>query len=50
MKRDDINAVSFEDAVRTVLGTTMSCGITVNGEEANDISKKIKSGEIKVKE
>ena len=50
MKRGDINAISFEDAVRTVLGTTMSCGITVDGEDANSISEKIKSGEIKVKE
>jgi large subunit ribosomal protein L11 len=50
MKRDDINAVSFENAVRTVLGTTMSCGITVNGEDANIISEKIKSGVLKVKE
>ena len=50
MKRGDMTAVSFEDAVRTVLGTVFSCGITVNGEESKIISDKIKSGEIKVKE
>ena len=50
MKREDITAVEFKDTVRTILGTAQSCGITVDGEEALDVSKKIKSGEITVKE
>jgi len=50
MKRDDITAVSFQDTVRTVLGTAMSMGITVDGIDAKEVSDKIKSGEIKVKE
>jgi len=50
MKRDDITAIEFKDTVRTVLGTAQSCGITVDGEEALEVSKKIKSGDITVKE
>jgi large subunit ribosomal protein L11 len=50
MKRGDMTAISFENAVRTVLGTCYSCGITIDGEESKVISEKIKSGEIKVKE
>jgi large subunit ribosomal protein L11 len=50
MKREDITAVDFKDTVRTVLGTAQSCGLTVDGEEPREISKKIKSGEITVKE
>ena len=50
MKRDDLTAVSFDDAVRTILGTAESCGITVDGESARVVADKIKSGEIKVKE
>jgi large subunit ribosomal protein L11 len=50
MKRDDITAVEFKDTVRTILGTAQSCGLTVDGKEPLEISKKIKSGEITVKE
>lgn len=50
IKRNDITAVSFENAVRTVLGTANSAGITVDGKSAKEISDMIKSGEIKVKE
>ena len=50
MKRDDITAIDFKDTVRTVLGTAQSCGITVDGEDPKEVSDKIKSGEIKVKE
>jgi large subunit ribosomal protein L11 len=50
MKRDDITAIDFKDTVRTVLGTAQSCGLTVDKEEPLEISKKIKSGEITVKE
>ncbi|MHA1727639.1 MAG: 50S ribosomal protein L11 [Promethearchaeota archaeon] len=50
MKRDDISAITFANVVRTVLGTAQSCGITVDGQAAKEISDKIKMGEIKVKE
>lgn len=50
MKREDITAISFANCVRTVLGTAQSCGLTIDGEEALEVSKKIKSGEITVKE
>jgi len=50
MKRDDLNAVKFEDAVKVVLGTANSCGFTVDGADPREIQKKITSGEIKVKE
>jgi large subunit ribosomal protein L11 len=50
MKRDDITAVEFKDTVRTVLGTAQSCGITVDGMDASEVSAKIKSGELAVKE
>ena len=50
MKRDDINSISFENTVRTVLGTAQSCGLTIDNEDAKIISDKINAGEIKVKE
>ncbi len=50
MKREDITAIEFKDCVRTVLGTCQSCGLTVDGMEPSDISEKIKTGEITVKE
>ncbi|MBD3350503.1 MAG: 50S ribosomal protein L11 [Candidatus Lokiarchaeota archaeon] len=50
MKRDDINSIAFENAVRTVLGTAQSCGLTVDGIEPKEMQEKIKSGEVKVKE
>lgn len=50
MKRDDITAVEFKDTVRTILGTAQSCGLTVDGAEPTEVSAKIKSGEITVKE
>lgn len=50
MKRDDISAIEFSDAVRVVLGTAQSCGFTVDGMEPVEMQKLIKSGEVKVKE
>ncbi|MHA1392498.1 MAG: 50S ribosomal protein L11 [Promethearchaeota archaeon] len=50
MKRDDLNAATFADAVRTVLGTAVSCGITVEGMDPKEVQKKIKSGEIQIEE
>jgi ribosomal protein L11 len=39
MKRDDLNAVKFEDAVKIVLGSAISCGFTVDGQ-IQEISKR----------
>lgn len=50
MKRDDISAIKFKDAVRVVLGTAQSCGFTVEGLEPVEMQKKIKNGEVEVKE
>ena len=50
MKRDDLSAISFEAAVKTVLGTAQSCGITVDGQDPREIQAKIDNGEVKVKE
>jgi len=50
VKRNDVTAISFENTVRTVLGTANSAGITVDGKSAKEISDQIKSGEVKVKE
>jgi len=50
MKRDDLSAKTFSAAVKTVLGTAQSCGITVEGIEPKEIQRKIKTGEITIEE
>lgn len=44
-KRDDINAVLLKDAVKVVLGTCVSAGITVEGQDGRKIQKAIDKGE-----
>jgi len=49
IKMPDMNAKDLKGAVLQVLGTCVSMGVTVNGEDPRVIQQKIKNGEIEVK-
>ncbi len=44
-KKDIFLAKTFENAVKTVLGTALSIGATVEGSDPRDIQKRIDAGE-----
>ena len=50
IKMEDMNCTSLKSAVLQVLGTCVSMGVTVNGEDPKEIQRKIKNGEIEVSE
>jgi large subunit ribosomal protein L11 len=45
MKRDSITALTLKGAIKTILGTVLSCGITVDGKEAKDVTKEVEAGQ-----
>ncbi|MHA1734306.1 MAG: 50S ribosomal protein L11 [Promethearchaeota archaeon] len=44
-KREDLNAATFKDAMKTVLGSCVSAGLTVEGKDPRDIQKALDDGE-----
>ena len=44
-KKDIFLAKTFKNAVKTVLGTALSIGATVEGSDPRDIQKRIEAGE-----
>lgn len=45
MKSSDLNAMDLRGAVKEILGSAQSMGITVDGEDAYDVQQKIDEGE-----
>lgn len=45
MKRDSLNALDFKGAVKTIIGTARSCGITVDGKPAKQVHSEIDAGD-----
>ena len=50
MKRNDIGAKNLKSAVKTVLGTCVSVGVTVEGKDPREVQKAIDVGEISIEE
>ncbi len=50
VKKNDMGAKSLKSAVKTVLGTCVSVGVTVDGMDPRDLQKKIDSGEVSIEE
>lgn len=44
MKIDNLAANSLEKATRTILGTCVSVGVTVNGKDPKEVQKEISEG------
>ena len=44
MKMKDMNTVSLKSAVKMVLGTMISMGITVNGKNPKEVTKEVNEG------
>lgn len=45
MKSSDLNAMDLRGAVKEILGSAQSMGITIDGEDAYDVQQKIDEGE-----
>ncbi len=45
MKRDDLSAATFKAALKSVIGTCVSSGITVEGKDGREIQKELDAGE-----
>ncbi|MFW6047000.1 MAG: 50S ribosomal protein L11 [Candidatus Woesearchaeota archaeon] len=50
IKAEDMMGVSLKSKVKEAIGTCVSMGITVEGENPKEIFKKIDSGDIKIEE
>ena len=48
MKFEQIGAKTLENAVKTVLGTCVSMGVTVDGKDPKEVQRLISEGKIKV--
>ena len=44
MKKDSMFSIEFKNSVKEVIGTCLSCGITVEGKNPKDIIKDINAG------
>ena len=45
MKRDSMTALTLKGVIKTILGTVLSCGITVDGKEAKQVTKEVIDGQ-----
>ncbi len=50
IKKNDIGAKTLKAAVKTVLGTCVSVGVTIEGMDPREVQKKIDAGEISIEE
>jgi len=44
MKRDSMNALTLKNAAKTIIGTALACGVTIDGKNARQVQKEIDEG------
>lgn len=44
MKRDSLNALSLKNAAKIIVGTALSCGLTIDGKNPRQVQKEIDEG------
>ncbi len=45
MKRDTLNALTMKTCCKTIIGTSFSCGITIDGKTAREVLKEVDDGQ-----